>query len=214
MKIGLVSPYDWSYPGGVQDHIAHLATELRGRGHAVRILTPATGQRGRQVEYGTYKLGWAAPLRVNGSVARIAVAPDWRGRIRNLLKREQFDVLHLHEPLASALPLTILHLASVTDAVYVGTFHAWARHGLTSTPEWAYASARALVGHYFRRMDGRIAVSAPAKEFVARFFPASTASSPMASTSRASTLASRRCHGSWMASATSCIWGASRNARG
>ncbi|MBF6591078.1 MAG: glycosyltransferase family 4 protein [Ktedonobacterales bacterium] len=171
MKIGLVSPYDWSYPGGVQDHIAHLATELRSRGHTVRILTPATGQRGRRVEYGIYKMGWAAPMRVNGSVARVAVAPDWRGRIRGLLKREQFDVLHLHEPLASALPLTILHLAGVSNAAYVGTFHAWARRGLTSTPEWAYVSARALVGHYFRRLDGRIAVSPPAKEFVQRFFP-------------------------------------------
>ena len=65
MKIGLVSPYDWSYPGGVQDHIAHLAAELRSRGNTVRILTPATGSRARQVEYGVYKLGWAAPVRVN-----------------------------------------------------------------------------------------------------------------------------------------------------
>jgi phosphatidylinositol alpha-mannosyltransferase len=171
LKIGLVSPYDWSYPGGVQDHIAHLATELRSRGHSVRILTPATGQRGRRVEYGIYKMGWAAPVRVNGSIARVAVAPDWRGRIRNLLKREQFDVLHLHEPLASALPLTILHLSRVSSAMYVGTFHAWARRGLTSTPEWAYQSARALVGHYMRRLDGRIAVSPPARDFVAHFFP-------------------------------------------
>jgi phosphatidylinositol alpha-mannosyltransferase len=171
VKIGLVSPYDWSYPGGVQDHIAHLATELRSRGHSVRILTPATGQCGRQVEYGIYKLGWAAPVRVNGSVARVAVAPDWRGRIRNLLKREQFDVLHVHEPLASALPLTILHLSGISGAVYVGTFHAWARRGLTSTPEWAYQSARALVGRYMRRLDGRIAVSPPARDFVRSFFP-------------------------------------------
>jgi phosphatidyl-myo-inositol alpha-mannosyltransferase len=57
MKIGLVSPYDWSYPGGVQDHIAHLAAELRSRDNTVRILTPATGPRARRVEYGVYKLG-------------------------------------------------------------------------------------------------------------------------------------------------------------
>ncbi len=50
VKIGLVSPYDWSYPGGVQEHIQRLAIELRERGHSVRILTPATGVRGRQVE--------------------------------------------------------------------------------------------------------------------------------------------------------------------
>src|SRR5438270_126212 len=124
VKIGLVSPYDWSYPGGVQDHIRHLAAELRSRNHAVRILTPATGPRGRQVEYGTYKLAWAAPLRVNGSVARISLAPDMRGRIRTVLDLEQFDVLHLHEPFASVLPLSLLHLAERSGAVYVGTFHA------------------------------------------------------------------------------------------
>ncbi len=171
MKIGLVSPYDWSYPGGVQQHIAHLAAELRSRGHTVRILTPATGPRSHQVEYGVYRLGWAAPVRVNGSVARVAVAPDLKGRIRNLLLREQFDVLHLHEPLASALPLTMLHLSGVSGAINVGTFHAYARHGLTSTCEWAYVSAKPFLGRYARRLHGRIAVSQPALEFVSRFFP-------------------------------------------
>ncbi|HEU5347669.1 MAG TPA: glycosyltransferase family 4 protein [Ktedonobacterales bacterium] len=171
MKIGLVSPYDWSYPGGVQDHIAHLAAELRSRGNTVRILTPATGLRARRVEYGVYKLGWAAPVRVNGSIARVAVAPDWRGRIRTLLRHEQFDVLHMHEPLASALPLTMLHLSGLTDTVYVGTFHAWARRSLTSTSDWAYYSAKPLLGRYFRRLHGRIAVSPAAAEFVSRFFP-------------------------------------------
>lgn len=171
MKIGLVSPYDWSYPGGVQDHITHLAAELRSRGHSVRILTPATGPRARQVEYGLYRLGWAAPVRVNGSVARVSIAPDVKGRIRNLLEREQFDMLHLHEPFASALSLTILRLSGVSNALYVATFHAYARRGLTSTSEWAYASAKPFLGHYFRRLDGRIAVSRPAYEFVSRFFP-------------------------------------------
>lgn len=171
MKIGLVSPYDWSYPGGVREHITHLATELRARGHTVRILTPATGPRSRQVEYGVYRLGWAAPVRFNGSVARIAVAPDLRGHIRELLERERFDVLHLHEPFASTLPLTILPLADVTGAINVATFHAYAQHSLTSTGEWAYASARPLIGRYFRRLHGRIAVSQPAYEFVSRFFP-------------------------------------------
>lgn len=171
MKIALVSPYDWNYPGGVQDHIARLATELRSYGHNVRILTPATGPRGKQVEYGIYRLGWTAPVRVNGSIARIALAPDWRGRIRNLLKREQFDIIHLHEPFASTLSLSMLHYASVTNAVYVATFHAYARRSFTSTSEWAYVSARPFLGRYFRRLNGRIAVSAPARDFVSRFFP-------------------------------------------
>lgn len=171
MKIGLVSPYDWSYPGGVQDHILRLATELRARQHNVRILTPATGVRARQVEYGVYKLGWAAPLHVNGSVARIALAPDFSGKLRGIMEREQFDVIHLHEPLASPLGLSVLRVASGFDATLIGTFHAWARHSLASAPEWAYASAAPFLGRYFRRLSGRIAVSPAAEEFVSRFFP-------------------------------------------
>lgn len=172
MKIGLVSPYDWSYPGGVKSHIAHMAADLRGRGHTVRILTPATGRPARTPEYGIYKLGWAAPLRVNGSVARVSVAPDVNGHIRDLLEREQFDILHLHEPLASVLPLTVLHHASRTGAINVGTFHASVRRGNISTPpEWAYASTRPLLRYYFRRLRGRIAVSDAARNFIERFFP-------------------------------------------
>ena len=114
MKIGLVSPYDWSYPGGVQDHIQRLASELRARDHTVRILTPATGARGRQVEYGVYKVGWAAPLHVNGSIARVAFAPHISGRLRSILQREQFDIIHLHEPLASPLGLYMLHAGPAT----------------------------------------------------------------------------------------------------
>ncbi|WIG59780.1 MAG: Phosphatidylinositol alpha-mannosyltransferase [Ktedonobacterales bacterium] len=170
MKIGLVSPYDWSYPGGVQDHITHLAAELRARGHTVRILTPATGARARQVEYGVYRLGWAAPVRMNGSIARVAIAPDLKGRIRALLEREQFDVLHLHEPFASALSLTMLHL-NIPGLVYIGTFHAYAPRSYTSASEWAYVSAKAFLGRYFRRLSGRIAVSQPARDYVSRFFP-------------------------------------------
>ncbi len=172
MKIALVSPYDWSYPGGVQDHIRHLAAQLRARDHSVRILTPATGPRGRHVEYGTYKLAWAAPLRVNGSVARISLAPDVRGHLRTVLDLEQFDVIHLHEPLASVLSLSLLRLAPRFDATFVGTFHAWAPHTLTSTSQWAYLSTKPFLKQYFRRLDGHIAVSSAAEEFISRFFPA------------------------------------------
>lgn len=171
MKIGLVSPYDWSYPGGVQDHIRRLAVALRARNHSVRILTPATGPHARQVEYGVFKLAWAAPLRMNGSVARISITPDVNGRIRNVLEVERFDIIHLHEPFASALTLDVLRLAPMSDALYVGTFHAWARRGLTSTPDWAYASAKPFLARYMRRLHGRTAVSAAAQEFVSRFFP-------------------------------------------
>jgi phosphatidylinositol alpha-mannosyltransferase len=172
VKIALVSPYDWSYPGGVQDHIRHLAGQLRARDHSVRILTPATGPRGKRVEYGTYKLAWAAPLRVNGSVARVSLAPDVRGHLRSVLDLEQFDVIHLHEPLASVLSLSLLRLAPRLDATILGTFHAWAPHALTSTSQWAYISTKPFLKQYFRKLHGHIAVSSAAEEFISRFFPA------------------------------------------
>src|SRR5260221_5840021 len=115
-------------------------------------------------------MGWAAPVRGNGSVARVAIAPDLKGKIRSLLKREQFDVLHLHEPRAPALPLTLLHLSRISGAVNIGTFHAYGRHGLTSTSEWAYVSATRFVLADLRRLDGPIAVSTPAAAFGSRFF--------------------------------------------
>jgi phosphatidyl-myo-inositol alpha-mannosyltransferase len=171
VKIGLVSPYDWGYPGGVKNHIIHLATELRAMGHTVRILTPASGKAARQVEYGVFKVSGAAPLRVNGSVARVSLTPDLNGHIADLMMRERFDVVHLHEPLASVLPLTVLHSARRAGAVAVGTFHAAVQRSLTSSPpEWAYASAKPFLRLYFRKLDGRIAVSPAALAFIERFF--------------------------------------------
>lgn len=172
MKIALVSPYDWSYPGGVQDHIQRLMGELRARGHTVRIITPATGPDAQQVEYGIYKIGWAAPVSLNGSVARVAVTPQFSRRVRGILEREQFDIIHVHEPLASLLGLHVIQTGHALGATVVGTFHAWARHSITSAPQWAYASAAPFLRGYFRRLDGRITVSPAALEFVSRFFPA------------------------------------------
>lgn len=173
MKIALVSPYDWSYPGGVKSHIAHLAAELRARGHRVRILTPATGPAAQRVEYGIFKLGWTAPLSMNGSVARVGIRPDLTGSLKDLLRRERFDVVHAHEPLASLLPLTVVRHAHALGMASVGTFHASVRRGRVSTPpEWAYASARPFLRSTFEQLDGRIAVSDAARQFVGAYFPA------------------------------------------
>lgn len=170
MKIALVSPYDWSYPGGVRTHIVRLAAVLRERGHSVRILTPASGADGRVKEYGIFKFGWAAPFHLNGSVARIAITPDITGKLRRLLEREEFDVVHLHEPLISTLTLAVLRIARDLGITCVGTFHASSKR--TSTATWAYAMASPFLQTAFRRLDGYIAVSDAARNYVNRFFPA------------------------------------------
>jgi len=167
-KIGIVSPYDWSYPGGVREHITHLAEELRRMGHEVIVLTPASGPQSHVKEDYVYKLGRTTPIPVNGSIARVTLVPALARRVKEVLSHEQFDILHIHEPFAPSLPLTALRLSRTVN---VGTFHAYAPSSLSSTPHLAYTSARPILRHYFNRLDGRIAVSRAAQRFIARYFP-------------------------------------------
>ncbi len=66
MKIGLVSPYDWSYPGGVRDHVWHLANELIAMGHDVCIMAPASGPKRKLTEKYILKMGGTTPIPING----------------------------------------------------------------------------------------------------------------------------------------------------
>ncbi len=163
LKVGLVSPYDYLRPGGVGEHIRHLAAELRARDHAVRILAPATGEAKEAVE-GLYALGRPIPIPTNGSIARISLSFHLARRIRQILDQEAFDVLHFHEPLMPSLPVTALRLNA--HGVNVGTFHAFARQNL------GYYYGRPILRRLFRRLDACIAVSEPARAFVSRYFPA------------------------------------------
>ncbi|MGH7705642.1 MAG: glycosyltransferase family 4 protein [Candidatus Dormibacteria bacterium] len=162
MKVALVSPYDYGRPGGVGEHVRHLATELRRQGAEVRILAPATAGHQPLVE-GLYPLGRPIPVPANGSVARISLSFHLSRKIRALLEQERFDVVHLHEPLMPALPVTVLRTNH--PGVNVGTFHAYARQNL------GYYYGRPLLRRLFRKLDAGIAVSEPARTFVSRYFP-------------------------------------------
>ncbi len=139
-------------------------------GHSVLIITAATGKKAREAEPNVRKLGWAVPIPWNGSIARIAISPLLARQTREVLEAGQFDVVHLHEPLAPALPLTTLHVLKGLKAVSVGTFHAFAPNTL-SMPRVAYFMGRGFLRPYFRRLTGRIAVSPAAYEFASHYFP-------------------------------------------
>ena len=161
MKIALVSPYDFAYPGGVTAHISHLAEQFTRWGHRVKIMAPSsTPNNNLSQDFITF--GRAVPIPSGGSIARISLSVWQRPKIKALLQQEAFDIVHIHEPLAPFLPLSVLQLSK---SVNVGTFHAF--HGSGKL----YMVSKHLLKRWFRRLDGRIAVSQPALQFISRHFP-------------------------------------------
>jgi len=162
LRIALVSPYDYSYPGGVQEHIRHLDRELRAMGHDVWILAPSSGDED-VLEANVIKVsGMVVPVPFSGSIARITVSPRAYRRVKTILKDYRFDVIHIHEPMMPILPLAVLRHSK---AVNVGTFHAYRE----SHPGYEYG--KRLLEPFFNRLDGKIAVSPAARDLVAHYFP-------------------------------------------
>lgn len=162
MKICLVSPYDYTHPGGVSEHVRHLAEELRDRDHHVTIMAPSTELDDDHGIADYIRIGRSVPVPGNGSVARIALSFHLVRRVRRVLDEHAFDVMHYHEPFSPALPITTLRFHRGAN---VGTFHAYARRNL------GYYYARPFLKRYFKRLHSCIAVSTPARDFVSRYFP-------------------------------------------
>ncbi len=162
MKIALVSPYDFTWPGGVTAHISQLAHRFTDMGHQVKILAPHSPSRAVTDDADFVPLGRSVPIPSGGSVARLSLSVWLLRKIGHILNRENFDVVHLHEPLMPVLPLAVL-LRS--NSVNVGTFHAV--YGKFRNYGWSHP----LLKYWFRRLDGRIAVSPAARKYVSRFFP-------------------------------------------
>jgi phosphatidylinositol alpha-mannosyltransferase len=162
MKVGLVSPYDYSHPGGVTEHVKHLGHWLRQLGHEVRTFAPSSRREAEQEIPDFYRIGRVFPLPGNDSVARVTLSFHLARRVREIMDQERFDVLHFHEPFLPALPLTLLRMAR---APHVATFHAFAKSNL------GYYYGRPILKVYLKHLDATIAVSAPARDFVRQYFP-------------------------------------------
>ena len=162
MRIGLVSPYDFASPGGVNDHVRHLARQLRHLGHEVRIFAPSSRA---DVDFDTarfYRIGTPIAIPVNDSVARITLSFHLADRVAAIVEKERFDVLHFHEPLMPALPMTMLRMSTTAN---VGTFHAFARSNV------GYYYGRRWLEPYLAYLHRGIAVSEPARAFLNQYFP-------------------------------------------
>jgi phosphatidylinositol alpha-mannosyltransferase len=163
VKIALVSPYDYPYPGGVTNHVRHLHREFTDLGHDVRIMAPSSNRNLEREEEDVYRIGNVRRIPANGSIARITLSFRLARRVREVLVSEQFDVIHAHEPLMPSLPPTVL---KYSEAVNIGTFHAY------RGSYYGYFYGRPVLRHAFRKLDGRIAVSRSAKRFVRQYFMA------------------------------------------
>ena len=162
MKIGLVSPYDYSYPGGVTVHINNLTTELTKLGHSVKIIAPCSDSTVEALPDWLIPIGKTFPVPTGGSIARISISFWLFRKVQAILQREAFDILHIHEPLVPFLPLSCLHLASCP---IVGTFHAYEN----STQK--YFAQSGILHRSFNKLNRRITVSPPAKAHINKNFP-------------------------------------------
>jgi phosphatidylinositol alpha-mannosyltransferase len=157
-RVGLVCPYSFDVPGGVQNHVRDLAEALRLRGFEVSVLAP--GDPDADHPEGVVTVGSAVPVPANGSVARLAFGPLVGTRVRRWL-RTGFDLVHVHEPAAPSLSLLTVWAAEVP---MVGTFHT------SRVRTRALAAGVALVRPALEKLNARIAVSSAARETLVELY--------------------------------------------
>ncbi|HEX6471205.1 MAG TPA: glycosyltransferase family 4 protein [Streptosporangiaceae bacterium] len=152
MRVGLVCPYTWDVPGGVQQHVRDLAEALITSGHHVSVITPADDDT--PLPSYVVPAGRAVPVPYNGSVARLAFGFLSAGRVRRWIREGKFDVLHVHEPAAPSLGLLACWAA---DGPIVATFHA------SYERSRAITVAAPILQSAMEKITGRIAVSEAAR---------------------------------------------------
>jgi len=152
LRIGIVCPYSWDVPGGVQNHIRDLAEFLINNGHYVEVLAPATESEDLP-EY-VVSAGRAVSIPYNGAVARVLFGVVANSRVRTWINDGNFDLLHLHEP---AIPSLSLLACWAAEGAMVGTFHAAAKY------QKAIVAIGPILEPVIEKLSARIAVSESAR---------------------------------------------------
>ncbi len=174
MRIAIVSPYSWTYAGGVNRHVEALADALIGRGHEVRVLAPwdppdrlsrvlhrAAAERRARPDY-LIPLGRTIGFAANGAVSNLSIFPEGPLTMRRELGAGRFDVVHVHEPPA---PVLSWDACSFRGAPVVGTFHAYSTKRMPNTIANLLGARRK-----FNQLSARIAVSEAAAWTGRRWF--------------------------------------------
>lgn len=165
MRVGIVSEYVRPWPGGISEHVAHEARELRRRGHSVWILSGPAGGNAASDEDGVVRIGRELCFSSNGARSRMVLGARVL-RLRAVFNRLGCDVLHVHAPLDPLLGWAAVMACSQPVA---GTFHASFQPG----PLWdlLYRGLRPASGRVAAKLDVRIAVSDEARRSIGRYFP-------------------------------------------
>ena len=153
-KIGMVCPYGWDSPGGVQTHIRELTKHLQDEGHQVSVFAPVSDED-RINEDWLVNAGKPISIPVNGSVARVLFGPIASSRVKQWITQGDFDLLHLHEP---AIPSLSLLACSAATGPMVGTFH------VSSPKQKAIYAIGPILEPIVEKLTARIAVSESARQ--------------------------------------------------
>ena len=159
MRIGIFAPYDLARAGGVNTQIRAQARALRAIGHEVHVYGPASAP----LANGEVAIGGITTVTFGGTESGLGLDPRSAWRVARILKRESFDIVHVHEPL---VPIVAWCAVACARAPVVGTFHVHREDG-----HRFYPLARPLLAPLARRLAYRIAVSDAARRTVSRYFP-------------------------------------------
>lgn len=175
MRIALVSPYSWTYPGGVTRHIEALAEQFLADGHEVRVLAPFDppdarstvlhrGARPQPLQAPDYlvSLGRTVGFKANGAVSNLSITPRGVAIMHRELRTGGYDVVHIHEPIAPAVPWVATDRAPLP---LVGTFHTYNENRISNGVANLLGARRMM-----NRLHVRIAVSQAAAWTARRFF--------------------------------------------
>jgi phosphatidylinositol alpha-mannosyltransferase len=160
IKIGMVCPYGWDSPGGVQTHIRELTRHLLDEGHQVSVFAPVTNEESIQEDW-LVNAGKPISIPVNGSVARVLFGPIASSRVKQWIAQGDFDLLHLHEP---AIPSLSLLACSAATGPMVGTFH------VSSPKQKAIYAIGPILEPIVEKLTARIAVSESARKTLKEHF--------------------------------------------
>jgi len=164
MKIALVSPYDVAYPSGVNIHVSSLERHFTKRGHDVKIIAPSSGNvSGFGDKF--IRIGTPIPFPAGGTICRVTISLRLGPTIKSVLRREKFDIIHLHEPFMPMLCSAVLRFSNTAN---VATFHAF---GGKPGYKFGRPISTIMLRRRLHKLNGKIAVSKAAMEFASKHVP-------------------------------------------